>query len=347
MTREELMFERPRALDATAPPESRGVERDAVRLLVTTSHGHARATFRDLAQFLDPGTVVVVNRSATLPASLPATAHIGAFTLNLSTQYSAALWLAEPRWSAAVPGPLPLAAGDEFTAGDVPGRLVAQFPGLPRLWFVHFAGDIRAAMRRHGSAIRYAYLEPPFPSLDAYQTLFGVVPGSAEMPSAARPFTPRAVNELHARGCRVVSILLHTGVASLEVESDDVTEQVLYPEPFEVDAETARVINSARAERRPIIAVGTSVVRALESAWDGNRVQPSAGFTRLFLHPARPTRVVDGLITGFHDALATHLALLYAMADPMLITDAYATAISEGYLWHEFGDSHLIMPRAA
>lgn len=347
MKRQELAFVRPADRQAAQTAEARGLERDEVRLLVTTARGHQHARFRDLPRFLAPGTLLVVNRSATLPASLPAHGAPGAFRLNLSTHYGGGLWLAEPRWDAARPGPLPLTPGEAFTAADLPARLVAAYPGLPRLAYVHLDGDVAAAMARHGSPIRYGYLAAPYPSLDAYQTLFARTPGSAEMPSAARPFTARLVAALAERDVGLAAITLHTGVSSHEVESEEVEDQVLYAEPFAVPAATAEAVNAARREGRPVVAVGTTVVRALESAWDGCALRPVAGFTRHYVHPGRPVRTVDGLVTGLHDPMASHLAMLFALADPEQVRTAYGEAVREGYLWHEMGDSHLLLPRAA
>ncbi len=347
MNRLALSFERPADRQATAPPEARGLARDEVRLLVSTPAGQEHARFRDLPRFLAPGTVLVVNRSATLPASLPAVGRLGPFLLNLSTSYGNGVWLAEPRWSPAKPGPLPLEAGETIRVAGLLARLAAPYPGLPRLWFVRIEGDVDAAMARSGEPIRYGYLQPPFPALEAYQTLFSDLPGSAEMPSAARPFTTHLIGELRAKGVQLMPIVLHTGVSSLEVEAEEVEDHPLYPEPFAVPQATAEAVNAARAHGRPVIAVGTTVVRALESGWDGERLRPAAGFTRRFVHPGHPVRTVDGLITGLHDPLASHLAILFAVADPETIRGAYAEAVREGYLWHEFGDSHLILPRAA
>ncbi|HKV11268.1 MAG TPA: S-adenosylmethionine:tRNA ribosyltransferase-isomerase [Thermoanaerobaculia bacterium] len=345
MKRAELLFERPRALQADGPPERRGLARDEVRLLVTTERGHEHARFRDLPRFLTPGTLLVVNTSATLPASLPARhAALGPFLANVSTDYGHGLSLIEPRKSAAEPGPLPLEVGDLLEIGDLPARLVAPHPGLPRLWFVQVEGDLRRAMEWAGTPIRYGYLEPPYPPLADYQTFFSEVPGSAEMPSAARPFTARVVDALQAKGISLAGITLHSGVSSHELEADEVEEHVLYAEPFAVPERTAEAVTAARREGRPVIAVGTTVVRALESAWDGERVRPAAGFTRLLIHPGRPVKSVDGLVTGLHDPLASHLALLYALAPQELVRAGYEEAVREGYLWHEFGDSHLLMP---
>jgi S-adenosylmethionine:tRNA ribosyltransferase-isomerase len=179
--------------------------------------------------------------------------------------------------------------------------------------------------------------------ISTYQTVFARVPGSAEMPSAAYPFTERLVARLREKGLQIVSLTLHTGVSSLEVDVDDVEQHPLYPEPFYVPETTAHAVNMARFEGRHVIAVGTTVVRALETAWDGQRVQASRGFTRAYIHPQRGAHVVDGLITGLHDPITSHLAMLYAIAGQTTIRSGYEEAVREGYLWHEFGDSHLIL----
>jgi S-adenosylmethionine:tRNA ribosyltransferase-isomerase len=343
MNRTELYFERPAKLQATAPPESRGLARDEVRLLVSTPTGHTHTVFANLAHYLQPGDLLVVNRSATLPASLPASAGLGEFVLNVSTHYGGGLWLAEPRWSLSQPGPLPLEPGESVTVAGAAARLVAPFPSLPRLCYVQTKANLCQLMARAGAPIRYGYVEEPYP-LAAYQTVFARIPGSAEMPSAGRPFTPRVLASLRVREIQVVGLTLHTGVSSLEVETDAVEDHPLYPEPFHVPVGTARAVNRARSEGRRVIAVGTTVVRALEAAWDGKQLCPARGFTRHYVHPGRGVHVVDGLISGFHDPLASHLAMLYAIAGPDPIRSAYAEAVAHGYLWHEFGDSHVILP---
>lgn len=342
MQRTDLFFDRPQALQANQPPETRHLQRDEVRLLVTTAQGHTHTTFTHLAEFLEPGDLVVVNRSATLPASLPVSGEQGEFLLNLSTNYGDGVWLAEPRWSSNEPGPLPLTPGDRLTVGDQSLHLLAPYPGLPRLWFVRTAADLCTLMHDSGRPIRYGYVTEPYP-LAAYQTIFAKTPGSAEMPSAGRPFTQRVVQSLRQRGVTLAGITLHTGVSSLEIETEHVEAHPMYAEPFHVPVATARRVNATRQAGHRIIAVGTTVVRALESAWDGSKVCPARGFTRLFIHPERGVHVVDGLVTGLHDPLASHLAMLYAIAGRDLIQDSYREAVHHGYLWHEFGDSHLIL----
>ena len=246
----ELDFSRPAALQATAPGEVRTGARDKTKLLVSTPRGHHHSRFANLANFLDAGDLLVVNRSATLPASLSAEGGIGPFILNLSTRYSLArdqeVWLAEPRWSHAEPGPLPLKAGGTFRVAGLEATFLSPHLTFSRLWFVRFAGDVSAAMQRFGSPIRYGYLQTPQP-LSAYQTLFADTPdtgmGSAEMPSAARPFSERVLGDLEAKGVELARITLHTGVSSLEMDEGDIEDQTLFAEPFEVTQEVAEKVN--------------------------------------------------------------------------------------------------------
>jgi S-adenosylmethionine:tRNA ribosyltransferase-isomerase len=207
------------------------------------------------------------------------------------------------------------------------------------LWTARVAveGDIAAYLARHGRPIRYAYVPRQWP-LESYQTVFARVAGSAEMPSAARPFSTELVTALIAAGIAIAPITLHAGVSSAESGEPPV------PEPFEVPSATARMVNLTHASGGRVIAVGTTVTRALESAVSTQgSVQPARGWTDLVLGPDHPARVVDGLITGWHDVGASHLLLLEAVAGPDLVATAYREAVEHGYLWHEFGDSALLL----
>ncbi|MEJ2358763.1 MAG: S-adenosylmethionine:tRNA ribosyltransferase-isomerase, partial [Deinococcales bacterium] len=195
---------------------------------------------------------------------------------------------------------------------------------------------LRPTLEEDGEPIRYAYLECPQP-LSAYQSIFARVPGSAEMPSAARPFSPTVVAALRARGVEIAAITLHAGVSSLELRAADPADVVLYAEPFEVSAPAAAHVNATRRAGGRVIAVGTTVVRALETAWQDGRVRPMRGFTRRYVHPAEVRGAVDGLLTGFHEPASTHLALLTAVAGDDLVREAYRVARQRPYLWHEFG----------
>jgi S-adenosylmethionine:tRNA ribosyltransferase-isomerase len=329
-------------LEARTTPEERGIARDGVRLLV--SHGSRDEDFRfwDLPELLRPGDLLVVNESGTLPASLPASGDPGHFRVSLSTQYAPHLWLAEPRWDVDRPGPVGLRIGEEFHLGGLSARVVAPYPGIPRLLFLRVDGDVLSETARVGSPIRYGYLAREYP-LGEYQTVFARVAGSAEMPSAGRPFTPRLVERLQESGVGVAPILLHAGVSSLE--TDDVAPgwSPVYPEPFEVGESTVRAVAATHARGGRVIAVGTTVVRALESAVDGCGLRAARGFTSVFLRPGRAVRVVDGLITGFHADRTTHLDLLRSLVPADRLDTAYRVARERAYLWHEFGDSHLIV----
>lgn len=330
-----------RSLSATTTPEERGLERDQVRLLVSDHNGHRHARFFDLPEYLEEGDVLVVNRSATIPAALPALAGGAPFRLHLSTRYGPRLWLAEARWSAARPGPVPLAAGEVIDAGGVEAVVLGNFPGIPRLRFIEFLGSWEQALSRQGTPIRYGYLSREIP-LAAYQTIFGDRPGSAEMPSAGRPFTDRTLAALEGRGVELVKLTLHTGVSSLE--AGDIEGDELYPEPVEVEPEAVTRLNEALREGRRIIATGTTSVRALASSWHGSTFRSIRGMTRVYVRPGRPMPPISGLLTGFHEPEATHIDMLEAVAGRELVTDGYRQARSGGYLWHEFGDLHLLLP---
>ncbi len=342
MNRQELVFEQPKVLFASTPVEIEQGARDAVRLLVTTPAGHEHATFADLPRFLSAGDLLVANESATLAASLEARGPSGTYTLDLSTRYAEGLWLAEPRWDPAHPGPMPIEAGEEARVGDATVRYVAPYPGIPRLWFITADRPLEPILEHAGVPIHYGYVPKIWP-LEAYQSLFSRVPGSVEMPSAARPITPRIREALEGAGIRFASVLLHSGVSSLEIETDKVEEQAVYPEPFQVSQATADLVNRTREGGHRVVAIGTTVVRALESSWTPDGVRARGGFTRLFVHPGNPVRSVDGLLTGFHDPVTSHLAMLAALIGLPRVMEAYRAAIGNGYRWHEFGDSHLIL----
>jgi S-adenosylmethionine:tRNA ribosyltransferase-isomerase len=181
-----------------------------------------------------------------------------------------------------------------------------------------------------GAPIRYSYVGQRWP-ISYYQTVFGVTPGSAEMPSASRPFTDRLVTQLVARGVQFAPVLLHTGVASHEAHERP------YPERFAVPRTSRDLVERARAEGRRVIAVGTTAVRAIESPAD-------SGWTDVIITPDRGVRHVDGLLTGFHEPMASHLDMLAAIARPDLLCATYDEAVAAGYLWHEFGDVNLLLP---
>ena len=327
-------LEAPVRVEAHEPPEVRGNGRDDVAMLVAARHDlelvHAR--FRDLPPLLEPGDLLVVNTSATLPASLPAEG----LELRLSTQVGPDRWLVELRTS----------ADERFRGGRESARIALPEGRTAELLARHAGGRLWLArvpvdddfLRRHGRPIRYGYVSKAWP-LEAYQTVFAREPGSAEMPSAGRPFTAELVTELVASGVLVAPVTLHTGVSSPEVG------EAPYPERYDVPTSTARLVNAVHGWGGRVIAVGTTVVRALETvaAPDGT-VAGGRGSTSLVVTSERGVRAVDGLLTGWHEPESSHLQMLEAIAGPKLLRRSYCAAQTRGYLWHEFGDVHLILP---
>ncbi|HEX9356305.1 MAG TPA: S-adenosylmethionine:tRNA ribosyltransferase-isomerase, partial [Streptosporangiaceae bacterium] len=339
---------------ATRPAEARGLTRDGVRLLAATPDGLVHTTFRDLPRFLAPGDLLVVNNSATLAAALPGRRAGGAaVTVHLSNQLANGTWLVELRQGPATARLSDGAPGEIISLpADGSVTLLHPYPDAPgpareatRIWAAVLTtgtAGLHEYLARHGQPIRYSYVPDTWP-LTAYQTVFARSPGSAEMPSAARPFTAELVTRLVAGGVAMAPVTLHTGVASLEAG------EAPLPEWFDVPQPTADLVNLTRAAGRRVIAVGTTCTRALESAAapdpvQGPTVTARRGWTGLVLGPEHPARVVNGLITGWHEPGASHLALLEAVAGPALVGASYREAEAAGYLWHEFGDSCLLLP---
>jgi S-adenosylmethionine:tRNA ribosyltransferase-isomerase len=339
-----LAFELPQRLEANTPPEARGLARDEVRLLAAQrgSGAIAHHRFRDLPQLLAPGALLVINVSATLPAALAARGPDGSeLTVHVSTRaprLGPELRIVELRRGARpLQGPPPT----RLTL-DGGGRieLLAPYAASHRLHLAQLDLDapVEGYLQEHGRPIRYRYVRQDWP-LSAYQNVYATVPGSAEMPSAGRPFTAELITRLVAGGVLVAPIVLHAGVSSPE------RDEPPFPEEYDVPTATASAVTTVRRAGGRVIAVGTTVVRALETAARGSdRVKAGSGWTNLIITPEHRLRAVDGLITGWHEPEASHLQMLGALAGPELLAHSYAAALEQGYLWHEFGDSHLILP---
>ncbi|MEV3923387.1 S-adenosylmethionine:tRNA ribosyltransferase-isomerase [Actinomadura coerulea] len=340
-------FTLPAALEAHEPPEARGQARDGVRLLVArrASGEVSHHAFRDLPSLLDPGDLLVVNTSATLPAAV----RLDRISVHFSTPVPGAddrLWLVELRRLAGKAG-RPYAGGSPGEWIPMPGGATLTLVGrhghravADRLWQARLSTDVVPYLRRHGVPIRYGYVRRDWP-VAAYQTAFAHdrSSGGAEMPSAARPFTPELVTRLVSRGVLIAPITLHTGVASPEAHEPPYAERYAVPEP------TAALVGHVRARGRRVIAVGTTAVRALETAVDASgHVQASSGWTEHVVTPEGGVRAVDGLLTGLHEPRSSHLMMLTAVAGGDLLTATYEAALAERYLWHEFGDLNLILP---
>ncbi|MFI5675772.1 S-adenosylmethionine:tRNA ribosyltransferase-isomerase [Streptomyces cellulosae] len=342
----------PEELSARVPVEQRGpgLDRDAVRLLVSRGTEVSHHAFVELPRLLRAGDLLVVNTSPTLAAAVDGRIGHARVVVHFSTRGDDGRWAVELRDPDGRGTTRARAGGPPGTEVLLPAgvRLVLEEPvgaGSERLWWARDRGarvPVPGLLREHGRPIRYSYTERDLP-LSVYQTVFALPSrdgsGSAEMPSAARPFTARLVAELVSRGVQFAPITLHTGVASAEAHEPP------YPERFSVPEASARLINAVRAGAGRVVAVGTTAVRAVESATGPDGVvRARAGWTDLVVTPERGVRAVDGLLTGLHEPQASHLLMLEAVAGRAAIERSYEEALRGRYLWHEFGDVHLILP---
>lgn len=341
---------------AVSPPEARGLPRDGVRMLVASAADglrHARAYHLPAA--LRPGDLVVVNTSDTLPAALTGVTAAGErVEVHLSTPDPAATtpgaalaattsrWVVELRADTGPyggePSPADRAGTTVALAGGGTLAIDAEYPPDPvrrRLWTSELDTPLplRSWLTAHGRPVRYGYTGGPWP-LAAYRTGHADTPGSAEMPSAGRVVTDRTFRRLRMRGVRTASVVLHCGLSSPD------HDEAPYAEWYAVPPSTLDAVRETRAHGGRVVAVGTTVVRALESAVRGT----NEGWTDLVVTPADRPSTLDGLLTGWHPPEASHLRMLAAIAEPDLLHASYAEALAHGYLWHEFGDVHLILP---
>jgi S-adenosylmethionine:tRNA ribosyltransferase-isomerase len=334
-------FALPDSLEAHEPPEARGLARDEVRLMVARRGDErlAHARFHELPHFLDPGDLLVINVSAAIPAALPALRGDGtALELRLSTPLPDGLWLVELRL-----GPAPFAGATSGERLQLPGgaraELLEQYAGSRRLWLAELVmlEPLARYLELHGRPIRYRHVRGPVP-LDAYRNVYAREPGSAEAPTAGRPFTTGLISRLVAKGVLVAPLVLHAGVSSLELG------EAPYPERYRVTKHTARLVNAVHGWGGRVVAVGTTVVRALETVADADgTIAADEGWTALVIGDEHELKAVDGLVTGWHEPSSSHMDLLRAVGGEELLERSYLAALEHGYLWHEFGDSHLIL----
>ena len=345
---ERVNFKIPPELEAKEPPEVRGLRRDEVRLMVSNykidSIQHTR--FGDFPEFFSTGDVVVINTSGTLNAAVNARRADGSvLEVHFSTHLPGDLWTVELR---VVEG-----QGTDPFFDATPGELL-QLPdnaslsilapyqdgSQSRLWLARFHAEVpvNEYLEDNGFPIKYNYVPEAWPS-DYYQTVYAAEVGSAEMPSAGRGFTPEIITRLIAKGIQVAPLTLHAGVSSQE------SHEPPYEEYYQVPEMTAKIVNLARGAGKRVVGVGTTSIRALESATDSQNItHPVEGWTDLVIAPTDHIRSVNCLLTGMHEPEATHLGMMEALAGRLHVNLCYQAALNEGYLWHEFGDLHLLMP---
>src|SRR5947208_4377130 len=347
-----FIFVLPEELSAKEPPERRGIRRDQVRLLVidraTGRIEHTR--FDKIDNYLRAGDLLVFNSSRTLPASLRgcecSATHGPCMEVRLAERLPDDSWLALLVCDQGDPFGCGLRAGMQIDLAEgLTATVLERDANIPRLWKLRFSAlgaQLVDLIYRLGKPIRYEYVSAPW-DLDYYQTVYATEPGSAEMPSAGRAFTWKLLLDLKRRGIESAYIVLHTGLSSYMDDELDRAHPASEEEYF-VSATTAEKINCVRNSGGRMIAVGTTAVRALESAIDvSGRVRAQHGYTRLRIDNKHRLKAVDGLLTGLHEPEASHLDLLSAFLPAEQIRAAYEEAIERRYLWHEFGDLNLIL----
>lgn len=343
-------FTLPLELAAKEPPERRGIARDKVRLMVinrdTYQVEHTR--FDNLGGFLRPGDLLVFNTSRTLPAAIDGceVPNGSCMQVRLAHHLPDDSWLALLLCQQGEPFACGLRGGMKINFGQgLIGTVNHRDEQIPRLWKLRFSKsgtELMDLLYRLGQPIRYEYVSAPW-DLDYYQTVYAKEPGSAEMPSAGRAFTWKSLFDLKRRGIETAHIVLHTGLSSYMDDELDARHPAS-EEEYIISEVAADKINRTHESGGRVIAVGTTVVRALESVADETgRVKAGHGYTRLHVTAEHQLRTVDGLLTGLHEPEASHLDLLSAFLPSAQIREAYEDAVQRHYLWHEFGDLNLIV----
>ena len=345
-------FDLPKLLECALPTEERGLKRDEVKLLISdlSTNNIYHKQFKDIGDFLEEGDVLVVNTSGTTNAALSVVLPDGEKgRVHLSAKLFNDEYLVEFR--AIEKGDTKrynkLKVGDKIPLKE--GGVVEILKGYYenesttshlQLWIVqfHISIDLEDYLAKYGKHIKYLGVdESSYPSF-YYQTSFVTEMGSTEMPSAGRAFTPELISKLVSKGIQFAPILLHTGISSLEANEQP------YPEYFRVSESTANLINSAKERRKRVIAIGTTAIRAIESSLgENNEVVAGEGLTNLFITPEKGLKVIDAMLTGFHEPKASHLLMMEALASQEHLELCYRAAIANQYKWHEFGDLHLII----
>ncbi len=343
-------FTLPTELSAKEPPERRGIARDEVRLMVIerASFQVEHTRFNRLGEFLRPGDLLVFNSSRTLPASLDGCeAPIGpCMEIRLAQHLPDDSWLALLLCKQGEPFTCGLRGGMHIDFGQgLTGTVYDRDENIPRLWKLRFSKsgtELMDLLYRLGRPIRYEYVSAPW-DLDYYQTVYAKEPGSAEMPSAGRAFTWKLLFDLKRRGVETAYIVLHTSLSSYMDDELD-AQHLASEEQYFISEAAAERINQTYRQGGRVIAVGTTVVRALESVADETgRVQAGHGYTRLRITADHTLTAVNGLLTGLHEPEASHLDLLTAFLPAEKIREAYEEAVQQRYFWHEFGDLNLIV----
>jgi S-adenosylmethionine:tRNA ribosyltransferase-isomerase len=336
-------FDLPPSLIAQHPLPRRD---DSRMIAVDRKEGRFRhARFKDFPEYMAPGGLLVLNDTKVIPARVWGVVGAAKIEFLFVRELEAGLWeaLCRPARRAG--------AGDEVRFGPGFGARVEE-AGEGGIRILRFDGvDVLAKLRESGYAPLPPYIKRPKEDLgqrpqdlDRYQTVFAEKEGAVAAPTAGLHFTGETFERLEAKGLGIKRVTLDVGLATFQpVRTENVLEHKMLEEWYSISPGTARDINLARAEGRPVTAVGTTVVRTLESAWKDGKVRSGRRATSLFIYPGFEFRAVDRLLTNFHLPRSTLLILVSAFAGRDLIMAAYREAVRERYRFFSYGDCMLIL----
>lgn len=338
MNKNDFYYELPEELIAQTPIEPR----DASRLLVydrsanTIEHKH----FYDLPDYLHKGDVLVINNTRVLPARIYGVKAVTGAKVEflLHKRINLTDWevLVKPAKKASV--------GAKFVFSDKLSAEVIEYEGegLRKVRFT-FDGVFEDVLSAIGEMPIPPYIHEKLKEQERYQTVYAKENGSSAAPTAGLHFTPELLNKLRAMGVEIVEVLLHVGLGTFRpVKADDITEHKMHSEYYCVTQKAADEINAAKAEDRRIIAVGTTSVRVLESAFRDGKLHAESGETSIFIYPPYKFKAVDALVTNFHLPESTLIMLISAFMGRENALKMYETAVKERYRFFSFGDACFI-----
>ncbi|WP_161881879.1 tRNA preQ1(34) S-adenosylmethionine ribosyltransferase-isomerase QueA [Deinococcus alpinitundrae] len=325
-------------------PESRiaqtGAEpRDSSKLMVVGESLQHRI-FNELPELLRSGDLLVFNQSRVIPARVMARKPLvnrqggGLIEVLLLREEATNLWSAYLKPARR--------AGKELWLGDHKAEVVGVLDDGARL--LRFETDLKPHLDEIGRLPLPPYIAAGDDRVwrERYQTVYARDDGSVAAPTAGLHFTPKLLARLDERGVEQAHVTLHVGAGTFKPVQGSVADHVMHAERYAVTPATAAAINRARAEGRRVVAVGTTTVRTLESAWDGQQVQAGEGDTRIFITPGTPVNVPDLLITNLHLPGSTLLLLVAAFAGEARIRAAYDAALAGDYRFYSLGDAMLL-----
>ena len=335
----DFYYDLPEELIAQTPAEPR----DSSRLLVYNRNTKEveHKIFRDIADYLRAGDVLVVNNTKVLPARLFATTKNGGAVEVLLLKR-----LDIDKWEVLVKPGKKCTVGKELKISDDLSLVVEDItPTGERIVKFIYDGIFEEILEKLGTMPLPPYIKTQLKDKNRYQTVYAKHDGSAAAPTAGLHFTPELLQKIRKMGVDVAEVLLHVGLGTFRpVKEDIITDHKMHSEHYEISAEAAEKINAAKREGRRVIAVGTTSVRTLESASDENGfIKPCKDDTQIFIYPPYKFKCVDALVTNFHLPESTLIMLVAALTGREEVLTLYETAVKEKYRFFSFGDAMMII----